>query len=159
MRLANTCLVGVGVAALGLGLVGAAAPAGAASGIQHFTVINTSTADTMLSPPSWLAASGPIHRLGIDFNLSSTKDVFAFHNGTLVIAHKAKHDSQTQDPGSCLFTFTETGTYTVASGTGAYAHAKGSGTYTVTASGIGCSQNGPGLVSTSEIQASGPLSF
>lgn len=154
MRLARTGFVGLGIGVLA---IAGASPAGAASGTQHFTVVNTSTANN--PPASWLSASGPIHRLGIDYPLTSNKDRFAFHNGSLIIVHKPKHDSQSQDPGSCLFTFTETGTYTVASGTGAYVHAKGSGTYTVTAFGIGCSEKAAPLVASQIIQASGPLSY
>ncbi len=166
MGFAKAAVVGLGVVGLGLGL--GVGQAGATSGTQHFTAINTSTASSNISPPSWLSASGPIHRLGIDYPLTQSgdgktgTDRFAFHNGSLIILHKSLHQSQTQDGPGCLFTFTQSGTYTVTSGTGAYAHAKGSGTFVATFEGIGCpssNPNAPALVASQTIKASGPLSF
>lgn len=166
MGFVKAAVVGVSVVGLGLGI--GASEAGAATGIEHFTVINTSTASTNISPPSWLSASGPIHRLGIDLPLTQSSDGksgtdrFAFHNGSIIISHKSLHQSQTQDGPGCLFTFTQSGTYTVTSGTGAYAGAKGSGTFVVTFEGIGCPSsdpNAPALVASQTIKASGPLSF
>jgi hypothetical protein len=157
----------VGVAGLGIGVlavVGASAlPASAASGTQTFTLVSSYTGNG--NPPSWLSASGPIHRLGIDFQLKSAPDgksgtdKFAFHNGYVIVNHVSKHQSQSQDAGACLFRFTDTGTYTISTGSGAYAKAKGSGTYTVNFVGIGCNQNSNALVANETIVATGPLSF
>jgi hypothetical protein len=110
-------------------------------------------------PPQPISASGPIHALGRDKVLSNTKDRFNFPKGCIVVVHKPKHNTQSGDPGSCTFRFTETGTYIVTGGTGLYAHAKGSGTYRLNGIVIGCSQNKPPLASSVIINASGPLSY
>jgi hypothetical protein len=154
MRLAKTGVVALGIGVLGI--VGASPAVAANCPTEHFLGVNTSTADNAPSPVS---ATGPIHALGIDTELSDTKDRFAFPKGSLIIVHKAKHDTQSGDPKTCTGGFTETGTYTIASGTGAYKHAHGHGTYAIAGYFIGCDQNKPPLVSSVILKASGPLAL
>lgn len=135
-----------------------ASPAVAAtnSGTEHFLGMSTSTA---ANPKNPVAASGPIHALGFDKVLSNTKDRYSFPKGSLTVVHKAKHDTETSDPKTCLFHTYEMGTYTIASGTGAYAHVHGHGTYTVSIYAVGCKQNKPPITFSFILKASGPLSY
>lgn len=152
MSVSKAVLVSLAVGAFG---VAAASPALAAvSGTEHFTVINTSTADN--SPPAPISATGPIHAVGRDKSLPHNMDRFNFAKGSLLVVHKPKHDTQSNDPKNCTYRFQETGTYTVASGTGIYLHAHGYGTYTLSGIGIGCKS---ALVQVVTISANGPLSY
>jgi hypothetical protein len=108
------------------------------SHIEHFTDVNTSTSNANLSPPSPIAAQGPIHALGTDVPLTNSKDKFVFPKGTIYITHVGKHATQSGDPKACLGTFTQTGTFAVTSGTGAYKGAHGSGVFSVTGYFLGC---------------------
>jgi hypothetical protein len=149
----NTVVAG-GIGILAAGTL-AASPAMAASGTEHFLVVNTSTGSTPGVAP--MSATGPIHGHGRDVPLSNGKDRFAFPKGAIVVAHKPSKISQSYDPVSCTFKFAQQGTYVVLSGTGAYTHVHGSGTFTVTAYSIGCGKTA--AASSTIIMASGPLSF
>jgi hypothetical protein len=108
-----------------------------------------------------IAATGPIHARGTDVVISDFEDRFKFPDGNVVIKHKPDKDGTTQsfDPVTCLFTFTERGTWKTVAGTGAYTDVQGNGTYRVLAQGIGCNQNKPPKVFILRIVAKGPLSY
>jgi hypothetical protein len=153
MRKGRVVAAGICAAAVGT-LAASPAMAGGAAGTEHFTVVNTSTANTGTPP---VAAMGPIHALGKDKQLTNNKDRFSFPKGSVVVVHNATKNSQSSDPGSCLGRFNQAGTYKIISGTGAYAHVKGSGKFTVTGYFIGCGNKT--TAASVIIQASGPLSF
>jgi hypothetical protein len=108
-----------------------------------------------------IAATGPIHAKGKDVVINNSIDRFKFPKGDLVIKHKRDKGSSVQsfDPVTCLFSFSEHGTWKTVKGTGAYTNVKGSGTYHVLAQGFGCSQNKPPKVFILRIVAKGPLSL
>ena len=108
-----------------------------------------------------IAANGPIHAHGTDVVISDSKDRFKFPDGNLVIKHKPDKNGSAEsfDPVTCLFTFTEHGTWKTVSGTGAYAAVQGSGTYRVLGQGFGCDENKPPEVFSLRIAAKGPLSY
>jgi hypothetical protein len=108
-----------------------------------------------------IAATGPIHARGTDVVISDFKDRFKFPDGNVLITHKPAKGGSAEhfDPVTCLFTFTEHGTWKTDQGTGAYAHVQGNGTYRVFGQGFGCDQNKPPEVFILRIVAKGPLSF
>ena len=108
-----------------------------------------------------IAATGPIHAKGTDVVISDLKDRFKFPAGNVVIKHKPDKGGSVDsfDPVTCLFSFSERGTWKAVSGTGAYTNVKGSGTYHVLGQGFGCKQNKPPKVFILRIVAKGPLSF
>ena len=63
------------------------------------------------------------------------------------------------DPATCLFTFTERGTWKTVKGTRAYANVKGNGTYKVFGQGFGCDENQPPETFFVRIVAKGPLTY
>jgi hypothetical protein len=154
MRTVRAAAVGIGVLAVGT-LAASPALAGGYGGAQRFTVVNTSTANN--PPPAPVSAIGPIHALGKDIVLSSSKDRFAFPKGSIIVVHKATKATQSGDQKSCFGTFTQVGKFTVLSGTGAYAGAHGSGTFTVNGYFLGCG-NTPTAASVI-IKATGTVSF
>ena len=108
-----------------------------------------------------IAATGPIHARGTDVVIGDIKDRFEFPDGNVIIKHKPKKGSSHEsfDPVTCLFTFTERGTWKTIKGTGAYAQVEGNGTYRVLGQGFGCDQNRPPEVFILRIVAKGPLSY
>ncbi len=108
-----------------------------------------------------IAATGPIHAKGKDVVISDFKDRFEFPDGNVVIKHNPKEGLGTEsfDPVTCLFTFTERGTWKTVKGTGAYADVQGNGTYRVLGQGFGCDQKKPPKVFILRIVAKGPLSY
>ena len=108
-----------------------------------------------------IAATGPIHARGTDVVIGDFKDRFKFPDGNVIIKHKPKKGSSTDsfDPVTCLFTFTEHGTWKTVKGTGAYADVQGHGTYRVLGQGFGCDENKPPEVFILRIVAKGPLSY
>jgi hypothetical protein len=108
-----------------------------------------------------IAATGPIHAPGTDVVISDFKDRFKFPDGNVVIKHNPKEGLSTEsfDPVTCLFTFTERGTWKTVSGTGAYADVQGNGTYRVLGQGFGCDEKKPPEVFILRIVAKGPLSY
>ena len=108
-----------------------------------------------------IAATGPIHARGTDVVISDFKDRFKFPDGNVVIKHKPEKGSahESFDPVTCLFTFTERGTWKTIKGTGVYSQVQGNGTYRVLGQGIGCDQNRPPEVFILRIVAKGPLSY
>jgi hypothetical protein len=108
-----------------------------------------------------IAANGPIHARGKDVVISDFKDRFEFPDGNVVIKHKPKAGSSVEsfDPVTCLFTFTERGTWKTVKGTDAYADVQGNGTYRVLGQGFGCDQKKPPEVFILRIVAKGALSY
>ena len=108
-----------------------------------------------------IAANGPIHAQGTDVVIGDFKDRFKFPDGNVIIKHKPEKGSSAEsfDPVTCLFTFTEHGTWKAVKGTGAYADVQGNGTYRVLGQGIGCDENKPPEVFILRIVAKGPLSY
>ena len=123
------------------------------AGHQRFVVLSTNAAKN--GGP--MVGFGAIHAKGTDHVVSDTQDVFQFPAGSLSVTHTPKKSHDSSDPVTCMFTFSERGTYEVTSGTGAYAGASGHGNYRVEATGIGCDQNAAPEVFTLTINAKGPL--
>jgi hypothetical protein len=132
--------------------------ASAAAQTQRFVVLSS---DPASNGGGLLAATGPIHAGGTDVVINDTKDRFKFPDGNVVISHKPDKGTSkdSYDPVTCLFTFTERGTWKTLSGTGAYAAVQGSGTYRVLGQGIGCDENKPPEVFILRITAKGSLSY
>ena len=122
--------------------------------VERFLLISTDP-DTTDNQP--VLGFGPIHAKGVDHVVSDTEDVFQFPAGNLFVTHTPKKSDDSSDPVTCLFTFTERGTYQVTGGTGAYASASGHGNYRVATTGIGCDQSSTPQVFTMTINAKGPL--
>jgi hypothetical protein len=108
-----------------------------------------------------IAANGPIHARGTDVVISDFKDRFKFPDGNVIIKHKPDKGGSAEsfDPVTCLFTFTEHGTWKTVNGTRAYTDVQGNGTYRVLGQGLGCNQNKPPKVFILRIVATGPLSY
>ena len=138
--------------------VGANIPVSAASGTsgtEHILEVQTSA--TATTAP--IAASGPIHAHGTDFQLQNNKDRFAFPKGDLFITHSRTSGSQTFDKVTCAGKFTENGIYKVTGGDKAYAGASGHGTYSLVAYFFGCNPKQPPQVFSLVLQAAGPLNL
>ena len=135
------------------GGVGADKAAGGGAPTQRFLVIDTNPREKP-NPP--VLGFGPIHAKGVDKQVSGHKDIFKFPRGSLVIRHQRTSQSQSHDPATCLFRFSERGTYQVARGTGAYVGAHGHGHYVVHGKFVACSQ-GPPAAFVVQIRAHGPL--
>ena len=130
---------------------------GGHNGIQRFLFLSTDPSEE--GTPEVVIATGPIHAKGTDTTVSETRDTLTFPNGTVSITHKPKTNRDSFDPVTCLFSFTERGTYQITGGTGAYAGVSGHGHYTVEATGVGCDQNAPPEVFMLRILAKGPIHF
>jgi hypothetical protein len=143
------------VSGLALAILGVAAPAGArvAAGTEHFVALSNNPNAHKYT----LAARGPIHAAGTDVQVSGTKDKFKFANGSLLVKHTPTKHHTRRDKKTCLFEYTESGSYTVTGGTGAYKGASGHGHYAVDVLGVGCSQKNPPKPFQLTLRASGPL--
>jgi hypothetical protein len=130
---------------------------GGHNGIQRFTFLGTDPTDQ--DTPNTVVANGPIHAKGTVTTLSDTEDVLTFPQGTVTITHEAKTSNDSFDPVTCLFRFSERGTYKVTGGTGAYDDASGRGNYRVKGLGVGCDENAPPEVFMIRIFAKGPIHF
>ena len=108
-----------------------------------------------------IAATGAIHAQGIDKVTGDLTDKFKFPDGNLLIKHKPEKgsDTETFDPVTCLFTFTEKGTWKTTGGSGAYANVQGSGTYKVVGEGFGCEENEAPEAFYVKIVAKGNLTY
>jgi hypothetical protein len=81
--------------------------------------------------------------LAAAFEIASTSWPICLPDGNVLIKHKPEKgsDSETFDPVTCLFTYTEKGTWKTTGGSGAYDNVQGSGTYKVVGEGFGCEEN------------------
>jgi hypothetical protein len=140
-------------------VVQAASTSHRVTGHQEFLLVSTNPNEESGGP---IAATGPIHAKGTDKVVSNRKDLFKFPAGDLAIKHKPKKGAghESFDAATCLFSFTEKGTWKVDDGsTGAYANAKGGGSYKVVGLGFGCDPNTPPDVFSLTIRAKGDLSY
>ena len=153
LRTGTVSVVTTGVAVTGL--IAGAGPAGAASGTERITVVETSVT-TNTFPAS---ATGPIHALGKDVQVNNKRDRFVFPKGAFVVEHHATASRQSFDKKNCTGRFTEQGTFRIVSGTKAYSHISGHGTYQLSGILIGCSQKKPPTAASIIINAAGPLSY
>jgi hypothetical protein len=103
-----------------------------------------------------LLGFGPIHAKGVDKAVSNHKDIFRFPKGSLIVRHQRVSRHRDHDPKTCLFVFSERGTYQVVRGTGAYVGAHGHGHYVVNGKFVAC-KNQPPEASFFQIRARGPL--
>jgi hypothetical protein len=126
-------------------------------GIQRFAFLSTDPADQ--DTPDTVIATGPIHAKGTVTTLSPTEDVLTFPDGTLTITHEPKTSNESFDPVTCLFRFSERGTYLITGGTGAYEDAEGHGKYRVKVLGVSCAENAPPELVMVRIFAKGPIHF
>jgi len=158
LRLPKQSVIALTLALVAMLFVVPSAAAGGQHGrhtrVERFLLISTNP-DTTDNQP--VLGFGPIHAKGVDHVVSDTQDVFQFPAGSLSVTHTPKKSHDSSDPVTCMFTFSERGTYEVTSGTGAYAGASGHGNYRVEATGIGCDQNAAPEVFTLTINAKGPL--
>ena len=149
------------VAALGLAAVatlGFAAPAGAATGTEHFKLLSNDPSET--AQPIVLA-TGLVHARGTDVQVSGSIDRFVFPAGNLKVHHKVTAGTSKDrfDPVTCYGTHTEQGTFDVTKGTGAYKGASGSGTYRLKVQFIGCDPTAEPDFFSLEINAVGTLTI
>jgi hypothetical protein len=121
--------------------------------IERFLAISTSSKPNA-NPV--LLGFGPIHAKGVDKAVSNHKDIFRFPRGNLIVRHQRVARSRDHDPKTCLFEFSERGTYKVVRGTGAYVGAHGHGHYVVNGKFVAC-KNQPPEASFFQIRARGPL--
>jgi hypothetical protein len=165
------------VAAAVVTVVGLAVPAGASpmavrpaavTGAEHFQMMNTTTSETSTTNP--LIAWGLFTVPGVDKENANNTDVFKFPGGTFLVKHTTKKGTahQSFNAKTCLFLYSEQGTFKVGSGTGAYKGISGSGTYALSVVGIGAklkngtcnpSQTAPAAAQQQEIAAVGKLSL
>ena len=151
VALAAVVLTGAMLSVPAVGASGSAAP-----GDQKFVMIQTDPREE--GGP--IAATGPIHAKGVDVVTGEFKDRFEFPDGNVIIRHKPEGiGTDSFDPATCLFTFTERGSWKTVRGTGAYANVQGSGTYRVFAQGFGCDENRPPETFFVRIVAKGPLAY
>ena len=123
--------------------------------VQRFLFLGTDP--SLQGTPATVVANGPIHAKGTDTVISDTEDRIAFPDGTITLTHAPKKSSEHVDPTTCLFRFTERGTYRITGGTGAYEGAKGHGKYRVRGLGVACDENAPPEVFMIRIFAKGPI--
>jgi len=106
------------------GMVGLAAPASAATGTQHFLIIQRD------DPAATVVANGPITASGQSFEAQNANfGVFVFPGGTVEAVHPETSSHFSFNPKTCVGTVTFTGTYRLRHGTGIYSGVSGSGTY------------------------------
>jgi hypothetical protein len=113
----------------------AAKPAGT-GGTQHFQTMNTTTSQTSTTNP--LLAWGVVTAAGTDRLNANGTDTFVFPGGSFTVKHvtAAGTAHQSFNPQTCLFTYSEKGTFKVSGGTGKYRGIGGSGTYALSVIGI-----------------------
>ena len=163
------------VAAAVATVVGLAVPAGASplaarpaavTGTEHFQMMNTTTSETSMTNP--LIAWGLFTAPGVDNEHANNTDTFKFPGGTFLVKHTTKKGTahQSFNPKTCLFLYSEDGTFKVSGGTGKFKGISGSGTYALSVVGIGAklkngtcnpSQTAPAAAQQQEIAAVGKV--
>jgi hypothetical protein len=104
-----------------------------------------------------VTASGVINDTGTDIVVSDTEDTFDFGaNGQITVFHSALSSHEHLNTHTCVFTFTERGTYVFGNGTGEWAGYNGSGRYTVVGRATNACEGGE-PTGTLTIRASGPI--
>jgi hypothetical protein len=132
---------------------GSADRAGGGAPTQRFLVIDTNPRE---KPRPVLLGFGPIHDKGVDIGVTRRKDIFRFPKGSLIIRHQRVAGNESHDPATCLFRFSERGTYQVVRGTGDYVGAHGHGHYVVHGKFVDC-RHQPPAASVVQIRAHGSL--
>jgi hypothetical protein len=91
--------------------------------------MNTSTSQTTTANP--LLAWGVLTAAGTDQENANGTDTFLFPGGTFLVTHTTTPGTAHQyvNPKTCLFTYSEKGTFKLSDGTGRYWGIRGSGTY------------------------------
>ena len=119
----------------GASQVVASRPAGV-TGTQHFQAMNTTTSQNSTTNP--LLAYGVITAAGTDRQNANGTDTFFFPGGTFTVKHVTAKGTARQyfNPKTCLFTYSERGTFKLSGGTGRYWGIRGSGTYTLSVIGV-----------------------
>ena len=139
------------------------APAVSASGAEADRATNLKLVMIQSEPnhDPIVAATGAIHAQGIDKVTGENTDKFKFPDGNVLIKHKVEKGSNTEtfDPDTCWFTFTEKGTWKTTGGSGAYTNVQGSGTYKVLGEGFGCEEDQAPKAVYVRIAAKGDLSY
>jgi hypothetical protein len=137
---ASLTLAVAGVAGV-VGIHAAGASGQARDDHQQFVLVQTSVED---DASRTLYAVGPITGVGVDTELSATRDEIAFADGTVTIEHTTRHEDDDFDPSTCRLSFSENGTYRIVGGTGAYEGVDGHGNYTLRAGATdACDESGP----------------
>jgi hypothetical protein len=139
----------VAVGAMGTGVAGASS-----TPTEYFTATQTSA-----EGPQSVVAAGPISAVGTDVQVGRHRDDFVFPDGTLTIRHETLTHSEKLDARTCVYSFSETGTYVIAKGTGAYGHVTGSGRFKVSGVIQGCDHGQPPTSFSLIIQAHGPVTL
>jgi len=152
LRLAGTrgtraAVLGVAGTAAAAAIVGLAVPAGAVTvtaqpaggrwGTEHFQMMNTTTSQTSNSSP--VIAYGVFAAAGTDYQNADGTDTFVFPGGTIHVIHTPTPGSEQQsfNATTCMFSYSEKGTFKLADGTGRYRHVAGHGSYALSVIGIG----------------------
>lgn len=108
-------------------------------------------------------ADGMFTASGVDI-ISNTSDTLTFRGGAFRLTHSPGHGKQSFDPGTCLLTVKQHGTYRLSHGTGSYAGIRGHGRYVLSLLAIAarnskgnCSQTMQPVASQQIIRAHGPV--
>ncbi len=172
VRAAAIAVAGAATAAavvvLALPSAASAATPAHVTGTENFQIMNTTTNPHSNTNP--LIAYGLFTAAGTDVQNSASTDTFYFSNGHFHVQHAPVKASehQTFDPRTCLFTYSERGTFRVGNGTGRYQGISGGGSYALSVIGIGAklrngacnpSQNAPAQAQQQVIRAVGQLSL
>jgi hypothetical protein len=142
------------------------APPAGAGGTEHFQTMNTTTSATSTTNP--LIAWGVFTAGGTDHENSDSTDTFVFPGGSFTVRHVPAKGTvhQSLNPKTCLFAFSEKGTFKLSGGTGTYRGISGSGTYALSDIGIGAklksgacnpSETAPAVAQQQEIAAAGQI--
>ena len=147
--LISAAVVTAGVATVG----GQASAAPTRVGTEMFISVQNIT-DNGGGP---VTASGVINDTGTDIVVSDNEDTFDFGaNGHITVFHSARSSHEHLNKHTCVFTFTERGTYVFGNGTGEWAGYNGSGRYTVEGRVTDACEGGS-FTGTLTIRASGPI--
>ena len=132
----------------------------AVSGTEHFQMMTTSAT----SPTDSVIATGLFTAPGADHeNQNNNTSLFVLPGGTIKIHHSSGTGRQSFNPGTCLATISEHGTYRITGGTGRYAGITGGGHYQLSILAVAarshgkCSENAPPVAWQQVIRASGPV--
>ncbi|HEY2552120.1 MAG TPA: hypothetical protein VGI64_16255 [Streptosporangiaceae bacterium] len=150
-----------GAAKHGAAKHGAAKPAAkAASGTEHFRLIDTSFASSRAS----FLATGAFTAGGVDHEGKGNTDLIVTPGGTFKLRHSNGTGPTKVNPKTCLLTTSQHGTYRLFGGTGRFKGISGHGTYHVSILAVArrtsagkCSQKKPPAAAQIIINASGPV--
>ena len=115
-------------------------------------------------PTDSVIATGLFTAPGVDHeNQNNNTSLFVFPGGTIRLHHSSGTGRQSFNPGTCLATISEHGTYRITGGTGRYAGITGGGHYQLSILAVAarshgkCSENAPPVAWQQVIRASGPV--